>query len=449
MIWTIVIAAVIYFVYRVHKSADLYDQQIRNVSSSTSLKESDFHIKTYWERYKEGNLMKAKDIELLLKIDMSKLSDKDAKEKIASVERMAESQNCEISQIKVKYIEEIEKYPAELIPQLIEMTRNQQQEEIQKFQIDKANSMTGLMIKWLEERKYELQAQSMNNKNSFQGNNNDSDAENLMRSLYGQGESVESIVKKLDDGVLAHQALCDDYDSQSINDGTRIDKIAQKIVSSYIGKKEEILAQNTREMLLELHRNEYAFSAVKYPYLVAKSLYYIWSSGKLIEDDQIFCVRLIYFCLLNNYLKNAESNPGEANYKNLVLGCKLAIVLISMQREYLMYDVIHRAGYVIPETHLRNQIHLFGGIIKEAENLNYLFPVEDIIGKYFKEIFKEIYSILPVGNDLAKLRESYGPTIKRIKMDMQLSFRDDSDNDVAADYLASRIMRDDDLLDIN
>ena len=38
--------------------------------------------KTYWENYKDTNPSKAKEIEELLRIDMSKLSNRDAREKI-------------------------------------------------------------------------------------------------------------------------------------------------------------------------------------------------------------------------------------------------------------------------------------------------------------------------------------------------------------------------------
>lgn len=108
--------------------------------------------KTYWKNYKNSNPTKASDIEKLLKIDFSKLSEKDIKEKIGSVERFAKSLKCDISQIKATYLSEIEKYPAELIPQMIESTSREQEKEASIFHVAQANTMSAMMTAWLKER---------------------------------------------------------------------------------------------------------------------------------------------------------------------------------------------------------------------------------------------------------------------------------------------------------
>ena len=56
--------------------------------------------KSYWENYKESNPTKAKEIEDVLSIDMSKLSDRDVKEKIQMLDRFSQNLNCSIPQIK-------------------------------------------------------------------------------------------------------------------------------------------------------------------------------------------------------------------------------------------------------------------------------------------------------------------------------------------------------------
>ena len=91
--------------------------------------------KSYWENYKDSNPAKAKEIEGLLSIDMSKLSDKDAMEKIQMLDRFSKSLNCSIHQMKITYLKEMEKFPARLIPQMIETTKKEMKNEINLFHI--------------------------------------------------------------------------------------------------------------------------------------------------------------------------------------------------------------------------------------------------------------------------------------------------------------------------
>ena len=176
-----------------------------------------------------------------------------------------------------------------------------------------------------------------------------------------------------------------------------IDETAQKIVSSFNAENNVMLKkEETKEMLRQINYYESMFSVVKCPYLVAKSLYFMLTEDYLSEENQMSVIKLTYFCLLNNFLMNCNSKPGDAEYEDLVAGCKLALVLISMQNQYLMYSVIAgQARYINPETHIRNQVLLFGGIAKEAEIAHCNFPLEDIIKKYYDNIFKELNNHLP------------------------------------------------------
>ncbi len=209
----------------------------------------------------------------------------------------------------------------------------------------------------------------------------------------------------------------------------KIDEIAQKIIYSFTDENDTMFKENTKNMLHQIRYYESMFSVVKFPYLVAKSLYYILTEDNLTVEEQMSCVKLSYFCLLNNYLKNADKKNVDAEYEDLVSGCKLALVLISMQNQYLMYSIIAgQARYINPETHIRNQILLFGGIIKEAELSHSNFPLEEVINMYFTNIFKELYNYLPTGRDLAALKENCTPVIKSIKTDISLNLKELEDS---------------------
>ncbi len=204
-----------------------------------------------------------------------------------------------------------------------------------------------------------------------------------------------------------------------------IDETARKIVSAFESENAVVLKEGTKEMLRQIKHYESLFSVVINPYIVAKSLYFMLTEDYLTENDQISVIKLAYFCLLNNYLKNKDSKPGDSEYEDLVSGCKLALVLISMQNQYLMYSVIAgQALYINPETHIRNQVLLFGGIVKEAERANCNFPLDDVINKYYVEIIKELNNYLPIGKDLAILKEKCTPVINNIKTNIMLNLND-------------------------
>ena len=210
-----------------------------------------------------------------------------------------------------------------------------------------------------------------------------------------------------------------------------IDEIAQKIVSSFNAGDKVSLKQWTKFMLLKIRKEESMFSVVKTPYLVAKSLYFMLTEDYLSEDDQMSAVKLSYFCLLKNFLKNMDKRQGDSKYEDLVLGCELAVVLISMQNQYLMYSIIMgQAKYLNPEQHIRNQILVFGGIAKEANLSHCNFFLEDVINRYFVDIFDELYSNLPTGSSLALIKEKAIPVINAVENSISAHLKENWFDDI-------------------
>ena len=98
-----------------------------------------------------------------------------------------------------------------------------------------------------------------------------------------------------------------------------------------------------------------------------------------------------------------------------------------------MYSVIAGlADYINPQTHLRNQILLFGGIIKDAESIvdtDYVWPVEDLIKDYFVDIYKELNSHLnlPIRSELSMYKERCTPIIKNIATSISVNLKEPPD----------------------
>ena len=159
MIWFIlaIIFAILAFYF--HISADKKENSSKSFSQPIATTPK---VKTYWESFKESSPTKAKEIETLLELDLSTFSDRDAREKKETLVRLSKGMNCSISQIKENYLKGIEKYPARLIPQMIESTSREIAKETEAFQIREDNTASALMVKWLKERHKELGAPNAN-----------------------------------------------------------------------------------------------------------------------------------------------------------------------------------------------------------------------------------------------------------------------------------------------
>ena len=211
-----------------------------------------------------------------------------------------------------------------------------------------------------------------------------------------------------------------------------IDEIAQNIVNAFRGDNDILLKQETKKMLHQMDFDESMFSVVKYPYLVAKSLYFMLTQEYLSDEEKMSTIKLCYYCLLKNYLQNMDRKAGESEYEDLVSGSKLALVLISMQSRFLTFSVVMGLMlFVNPQAHVRNQVLLFAGIAKESENANLVIPLEDVIKDYYEEIYNELntHTHLPIGTELTMFKESCTPVIKKIASHLRSGFKEPPDLD--------------------
>lgn len=124
------------------------------------MKHEPVKVKTYWEAFKENNPIKANNIETLLDLNFSELSNRDAREKVEMLERLSKRLGCSISKVKETYLKEIEQYPIHLIPQMIEATTKEIIKEKETFHIKENNTGASLIVKWLQERAGSLSVNS-------------------------------------------------------------------------------------------------------------------------------------------------------------------------------------------------------------------------------------------------------------------------------------------------
>lgn len=149
MIWFILAIAFAVLAIYLHKSADKLDNPHNNHSHNNVVESKTL---SYWEKYKTENPAKASSIETQLKINFARMADNDVKETIFSLERMATTLKCNISDIKERYLDEISKYPIELLPEMIASASREMDNEAKIYGISTKNTMSSIMIRWLKER---------------------------------------------------------------------------------------------------------------------------------------------------------------------------------------------------------------------------------------------------------------------------------------------------------
>lgn len=124
--------------------------------NKTARIESSEVAKTYWEKYKRENPLKSSALSTQINMDFTTMSDRDVREVVSSAERMAASFQCDISEIRGHYLNEISKYPSELLPEMIAMTLREADQEGRMFGISPNNTMSSIMGGWLRDRHEEL-----------------------------------------------------------------------------------------------------------------------------------------------------------------------------------------------------------------------------------------------------------------------------------------------------
>ena len=108
----------------------------------------------FWGEYKLIHPNEARAIELITGENFSLLSNKDAKEKFSSLERLAANNNCSIIHVKDAFLESFKTEigdSEDILKQAIQMITAKMAEEALRYNIKKTNTATFYMRKWLLE----------------------------------------------------------------------------------------------------------------------------------------------------------------------------------------------------------------------------------------------------------------------------------------------------------
>lgn len=164
--------------------------------------------KKYWERFKTENSEKASQISDLLCIDLSTLSDKDAMEKVNTIDRLCNQYKCSISQVKARCLNDLNEFPLSFLDKMIGMIEAEMENESIHYNIAKDNTTSALLSQWLKERKLFLENNNIYNEQSKNEHNEfKQPSEEYFRKKYSN-----ILAEKI--GNNANVSLfCEGYDS--------------------------------------------------------------------------------------------------------------------------------------------------------------------------------------------------------------------------------------------
>lgn|GEM_PF-789349 len=209
-----------------------------------------------------------------------------------------------------------------------------------------------------------------------------------------------------------------------------IEKLAKNFVSAYNASNNDNIQSSMQSFLQSISRNEYQFRMTTHTYFMAKALYYLMlqENQELISDDEYdSIVKLVYYCLLKHYYENSNIPSSDIKYEEVVNGSKLAFILIAEYFDYLKDKIMTGTLLYFPSysfLHLRNQMILFGGIVKESIENQYHFFSDENLNRMFDECSQSLFQQLPTGEALQDLKIKNLPIIKSIYTNLGYGFSD-------------------------
>lgn len=205
-----------------------------------------------------------------------------------------------------------------------------------------------------------------------------------------------------------------------------IEQIANKFMAAYNSGNKEEISRSADVFAKAIKRNEWQLRMVKNMYAMSQAMYYLLRvNDRLSGDDSGAIVRLIYYCLLRNYLENSDVSVSDVKYADLIGGCELAFVVMCRDGRFIMYGILLGVlGYMpnIAQKYVVDQMRLFGGILKEAQEKGYHYFLDANTSASFHALMQEVYEYIPVGDELQKYKRENDSIIKTISEGIESGF---------------------------
>jgi len=204
---------------------------------------------------------------------------------------------------------------------------------------------------------------------------------------------------------------------------TFIEEFAQEFVAVYNSKNEKEICHKARILVGEINKDEYQFTRTTHPYAMATALYHLLSDeAKLTDEESIPVAKLLYYCLLKNYLINNDTDISDVKYADLIGGCQLGIIFMTKFMKFIAFSIISGIAHYMPDgarKHLGNQLLFFCKTVQHAETMHFHHFIGDELMEEYKELAQELNQYLPKVADLSILKCECTPIIEQICKDIE------------------------------
>lgn len=214
-----------------------------------------------------------------------------------------------------------------------------------------------------------------------------------------------------------------------------IEKLAKDLIVTYDSGSEEDARMKLRRFLREIKNNEYQFKKVVHPYLMAECLYCILAideeNDELKDEEYYKIVKLIYYCLLKNYIENSDVSVIDAKYRDVIGGSQMVCVLLCKYRPFIINTLLTGMLNYLPnfsEIIACNMLSLFGGIVKDASDRHIHHFIDSTASEEFEKIAKDLDSCFPTSERLQSLKEKMASVIQDVVKELEYSFSISTDD---------------------
>lgn len=205
------------------------------------------------------------------------------------------------------------------------------------------------------------------------------------------------------------------------------ENMAQELIATYNSGDEGKTYQKAKELLGRFKRDQYLFTYAEHHYLMAKAFYCLFATiNESIGQDGTSVVKLIYYHLMENYLKNADADASTPQYRDLLGGCQLGLVIMINYGQFIMDHILTGVCHIVPgysQDRLFDQILLFNSIIDRAENVyNFHYVSDSLVDRDYQKVKKGLMKLSLKTADFDALKQRCNELIESNSLYIKLSF---------------------------
>ena len=199
---------------------------------------------------------------------------------------------------------------------------------------------------------------------------------------------------------------------------TPVKSLANEFLTVYNNGNKEEISLKAKILIRAIRPNEWQFRNAENPYMMARTLYtLLLETEQLSNIDYKSIIKIIYYCLLQNYLKYRDTTLRESNYGDYIGGCELGFIFLNQDGQFIINEILSGSLCFMPnyaQKYLIDQMLLFGGIVTEAKEKGYHHTLDAFVSKTFDDMEQEAAGYLPTGEYLRNYEENCNPTIELI-----------------------------------